>query len=239
MGIALVRRAPLRRHAHHAMEFGKEPMTRTIFSASLAAFLLTGCVTTHVGPAAEISDSSLRISCARDTGIAAENFALLTCTFENTGGSWVRLAVDGIELQGDGWTVATPDETEDFLTAYRFKENQERANVNLALVGLSIVGAGVAVASHDAPTAQAGDAAMLGAGAYAAGRELRSDYRAAQYGVPSYGKDHLLGGEFRVPAGLYTRKSVLLEGNGAQGRLGQMRLCLSQPQDRCVDVATR
>jgi hypothetical protein len=214
-------------------------MTRSIFFASLAAFLLTGCVTTHVGPAAEITDSGLRISCARDAGITAENFALMTCTFENIGGTWVRFAVDEIELQGGGWRVVTPGDTEDFLTAYRFKASQERANVNLALVGLSIVGAGVAVASNDAPTALAGDAAMLGAGAYAAGRELRADYRAAQYGVPTYGKDHLLGGEFRVPAGLYTRKSVLLEGNGAQGLLGQMRLCLSRPQERCVDVATR
>lgn len=212
-------------------------MTRTIFSVSLAAFLLTGCVTTHVGPAAEITGSGLRISCARDTGIDAANFALLTCTFENAGGSWARLAVDELELQGDSWKVTTPADTGDFLTAYRFKESQERANANLALVGLAIVGAGVAVASNDAPTALAGEAAMLGAGAYATGRELRADYRAAQYGAPAYGKDHILGGEFRVPAGLYTRKSVLLEGDDAQGLPDRMKLCLSLPEDSCVDVA--
>lgn len=76
----------------------------------------------------------------------------------------------------------------------------------------------------------------------AAGAEVfdavNSNVDRAQYGAPVYGQNHLLGGEFRVPPGLFVRKFLLLEKKERAATAGIARL-LCRPRRKLHVSAIR
>lgn len=203
-------------------------------SLPLLVFTLVGCVTTHSGPVHELKDSRLNVSCAPNPAVDSDRFKLITCAFENVGDDWTNVSVDSVKVADA--KVSTPEETVAFAEAWSNQAKQDRYNTDLALAGAMVGGLVLAIAGGSSQVSGAGLGIASGAALTSAGRDVRDEYREAQYGR-SYGADHMMGGAMRIPPEGFVRRSVLLEQKKGQTTLGRtIDLCLKQSTTSCITV---
>jgi hypothetical protein len=95
----------------------------------------------------------------------------------------------------------------------------------------------IAKGSGSSPAAVAGAATALGAGGMSVGRRISKEHDDVQYSNLGFGEEHLLGGAFRIPAGLFLRKHVLFESQQKVKVPEEIGICFVKPKSGCVTVA--
>lgn len=175
--------------------------------AGLLIVLTVGCVTTHTGREYQYGDSSLVVSCEKDTSVSHEHIKSLSCVFENTGSNWIEVQTTEFAptASADEFVVLTPARIESFLTAYRFEHEKNRHNFDMALAGLVIGGAVLAAKSPEAGLGTIAVATSVGALS-----EINDSVDHASGGA-RFGAQHILGSKFEVPPKSFVRRSALIE----------------------------
>lgn len=204
--------------------------------------LLTGCVTTHFGDPTKTKNGNLLVSCGMDSTLSTDNYETISCTLENKGKSWETVRVHQATPAPDA-KVMTPTEVNDYFTSLKFKLAQDRYNTDLALTTVALVGLGAAAvgsANGLDGVAASGMGAAMGAGGYGVGRDIKRAHDGLQYHQElKYGPDHLLDNEFKIPAGLYIRKNILVELTGPKGPVRTLSLCFDERKQECQEIPVR
>ena len=210
---------------------------KSFISPLLVATATFGCITTHHGYPTSSTDKGLLVSCGLDSHLSYKHYQMLNCTFENAEPSWKVVEVASVEIhsQETSLKVSAPMEIKDYLAAYRFERRKSDYNTNLVLAGLVVAGA-VASRSTSSYVRAAGHVSALGAGSTLIGGGLYKAHAAAQY---SYGDEHILGGEFRIPAKMFVRKNILVERFSTGHDATQAKVCLARPSSECFKIDMR
>lgn len=206
---------------------------------ALLLVLTTGCVTTHSGKEYEVAKSSLVVSCDRDHSISHAIIKSVTCTFENTGATWLMVETESIALKAQyslvEHRVLSPNRINSFLTAYRFETEKSQHNTGLLLAGLVVGSAALSAGGHDGAAAVALGSVVLSS-AYTGGNEAYYNGQGLNF---RYGDLHVLGPAFELPPKSFLRKRILMESSASHERAAwpdELRLCLVQPARECADM---
>jgi hypothetical protein len=155
----------------------------------------------------------------------------IVCNIENTSRSWQDLKVRSVRFPDQADVkIVTADDMQALAEAMMVKKSRENHNAAMALSGLILAGAVVAVGSTN--SAKAGEAVMLGGVTVAGARDVRKAYETAQYGPAAYSRDHLLSGSMRVPSELSLRRQIVIDHPTKKPK--SMEVCWTAAQDECV-----
>ena len=200
----------------------------------MSCFATSGCVTTHYQSPQAVASGTLGVSCSKPDWLTDE-FAAITCTFENKTNSWLDLeATDALTEGNQNLRALSADQTNSFLTAYKFKKTKDNANTNLVVASLVIAGLAVAAGSGHSHVGPAGLGAAAAATGYETYREVDQSVHQAQY--PDYGNSHILGPKVQIPAKLFLRRSMIIQAAKKETEIGALDICLSSPQIECFTV---
>lgn len=204
--------------------------TRTVFTIFFA-LTFSACVTTHYNAPEVVADGKLDVSCSRPDWLTNQ-FAAVTCTFENKSDDWIDLEATKVSTEGNRSVMPlTAGQTNSFLTAYQFKKQQSDANTDLVLTSLVIAGLGVAAASENSSTSAVGAAVAIGAAGYDLGRSIDKKIHDAQY--PEYGNSHILGPKVQIPAKLFIRRAMIIQAEKKNLEIQSLNICLGAPKVEC------
>ncbi len=199
---------------------------------TLATF--TSCVTTHHYSPIKSLKQSLAVSCSKPTWLT-DQFASVSCTFENTSKEWIEVQAKDIKIKAiEEMKFLNPKETNDFLAAYRYQEEKENYNTNMALTGLLIASTAVVLSSSDANVRGAAGAVGAGAIGYGVGRDINKYHQETQ--APMFGENHILGPTVRVPAELFVRRSFILESKQKEHKVDSLEICMVKPEEECLKL---
>jgi hypothetical protein len=209
-------------------------MPRTI--PLFVVLVLSACVTKHVGTAIAPTTDLFRISCARAIPPYEKYFDMMRCTVENQSDDWLTFQVAELD-PGPGRTVSTPQEIYDLIYARGFAQRMRRHNQNMAMA-LLLVGGVLATELGGETEAAVGAAAIATSEVLATGRDVGDAIDAAVDADLAYSGNHLMGEDFRVPPGLFVRKSLLIQVRDPRRRNPPkaLRICFEEPSRECLDV---
>lgn len=205
-------------------------VSRLIATTVLLSFV-PACVSTHSAHPVQLTSTPVKVSCSYGSEIKMNSISGIVCNMENQSRTWQDLKIRSVRFpdQPDVKIVAA-DDMQSLAEAMAIKEKREDHNVAMALSGLILTGALVAVGSTQ--SAKAGEAVMLGGVTAAGVRDVRKGYEAAQYGPAVYGRDHLLSGSLRIPSELSIRRQLVIDHPTQKPK--SMEICWTAAQDECI-----
>lgn len=225
-------------------------MNATYVSKIVTAVFLTthlvGCATTHSGTEVKSSQSPLVVSCDRRSDLGTDKHKFYTCTFENKGQEWLPVKIKEVSFDNTDDKTArllTAAETTQFMNAYSAKLAQEKHNTDMLLMGLALGGvvvAGVGSHNNNSDAVAGGLATTAGATVAQGVRDVSKSYNDAQHDdISQYGDDHMMGPEFKLPAELFVKKTILAELGHADKLPDNIKICFEKPAVECLTASVK
>jgi hypothetical protein len=191
---------------------------------------LPACVSTHSAHPVLLTTAPVKVSCSYGSDIQTNSISGIVCSLENQSRSWQNLKIRSLRFpdQADVNIVAAED-MQALADAMAVKKSREDHNAAMALSGLILAGALVAVGSTE--SAKVGEAVMLGGVTAAGARDVKKGYENAQYGPAVYSRDHLLSGALRIPAEMSIRRQIVI--NHPSQKPKSMEICWVSTKEEC------
>ncbi|MCX6116534.1 MAG: hypothetical protein NT027_03260 [Proteobacteria bacterium] len=220
------------RHTSYSNDIFLSINLNNFFKTLPLVFGLNSCVTVHHGIENNFDD--LLVSCSSPEVLTGRFFAV-SCSFENSSDKWLSFkSTKLIPSQGHDSTFLDADHTQDFLSAYSFEVQKDRANTSLTAGGLILASLIVAGSTQDSTISDAAGATAIGISAATIGHEEYNHIR--RVNRPVFGNSHILGPTTRIPPKLFVRKTAIFEGDPSHKGLSSIELCLEIDSNICKRI---
>ncbi|WP_141731936.1 hypothetical protein [Oligoflexus tunisiensis] len=205
--------------------------SRFISTLALLSFL-PACVTTHATTPVPLAVAPVKVSCSYGADIQTNSISGIVCTLENQSRNWQDLKIRSVRFPDQADVKVVPaDDMQALADAMAVQQKRSDHNTAMALSGLILTGALVAVGASGKAASNAGTAVMLGGTTAAVGRDIHKSHQSAQYGPAVYSRDHLLSGALRIPSEMSIRRQIVI--NHPSKKPQSMEICWIASKDEC------
>lgn len=206
-------------------------MVRQVVLITFVLFL-PACVTTHSGKVTKSALEDLNISCSVYGAFSDEYYDVVGCTLENTSEDWLTVSVDSVDVEfgSENYEFLDPGATRDYLYSKNFDVAKNDHNLGLALVAVAL---GASAANQSGTAGAVSGSAVKGANGVVLAKTLSDAHGSVQY---AYADEHLLGGDIRIPASLFVRKSFIVQKKSKDNLFRNLSVCTKLPRKECYQI---